>query len=72
MKEQRILEEVRAAKNGVAEAEGDLARLLREIRAGARAEKITISEALQDAFEKLRATRQHLETLEKLAREPDE
>ena len=72
MKEQRILEEVRAAKNGVAEAEGDLARLLREIRAGARAEKITISEALQTAFEKLRATRQHLETLEKLAREPDE
>jgi hypothetical protein len=37
----------------------------------ARAEKITMSEALQEAFEKLRATRQHLETLEKLAREPD-
>ena len=71
MKEQRILEEVRAAKNGVAEAEDDLAKLLREIRGGARAEKITISEALQAAFKKLRATRQHLETLEKLAREPD-
>jgi hypothetical protein len=51
--------------------QGDLARLLHEIRRGARAEKTTISEALQGAFDKLRAARQHLETLEKLAREPD-
>jgi hypothetical protein len=71
MKEQRILEEIRAAENVVAEAEGDLARLLQEIRRGLRAEKTTISDALQSAFDKLRAARQHLETLEKLAREPD-
>jgi len=71
-KGQRILEETRAAKDGVAEAEGDLAKLLRDIRGGARAEKITISEALQAAFDKLRTARQHLVTLEKLAGEPDE
>jgi hypothetical protein len=72
MKEQRILKEIRAAKNGVADAEGDLAKLLREIQRGARAEKITISEALQAAFDKVRAAREHLVTIEKLAREPDE
>ena len=72
MKEQRILEEIRAAKNGVAEAEDDLAKLLRDIRGGSRAEKITISEALQTAFGKLRNAREHLVTLEKLAGEPDE
>lgn len=72
MKEKRILEEIRAAKDGVAESEGDLAQLLREIRGGSRAEKITISEALQAAFDKLHTAREHLVTLEKLAREPDE
>lgn len=72
MTEKRILKEIRAAKDGVAEAEGDLARLLGEIRGGARADKITISEALQGAFDKVRTARQHLVTLEKLTRESDE
>ena len=72
MKEQRVLEEIRAAQSVVAEAENDLGKLLREIRGGSRAEKVTISEALQEAFDKLRAAREHLVTLDKLAREPDE
>jgi hypothetical protein len=72
MKDKRILEEIRAAQSGVAEAEGDLARLLREIRGGSRAEKITIGEGLQAAFDKLRTARAHLVKLEKLAREDDE
>jgi hypothetical protein len=72
MKEHLVLQEIRAAKDVVAEAEGDLAKVLQEIRGGLRAEKITISEALQAAFDKLRAAREHLVTLEKLAREPDE
>ena len=72
MKERRILDEIRAAKNGVAEAEGDLARVLSDIRGGARAQKITISEALQAAFDQVRAAREHLVTIEKLAREPAE
>ena len=72
MNEPRFLVEVRAAKNAVAEAEGDLAKLLQEIRGAVRAEKVTISEVLQAAFDKLRAAREHLVTLEKLAGEADE
>ena len=64
--------EVRAAKNAVTEAEGDLAKLLQEIRVALRADKVTISDALQAAFDKLRDAREHLVTLEKLAGEPDE
>ncbi len=72
MSEARFLVEVRAAKNAVAEAEDDLAKLLREIRNSLRAEKITISEVLQAAFDKLRDAREHLVTLEKLAGEPED
>jgi hypothetical protein len=72
MKEQRILGEIQAAQVAVADAEGDLARLLREIEAASRAEKTTISEALRSAFHKLRDAREHLGTLEKLARGQDD
>jgi len=72
MNESRFLVEVRAAKNAVAEAEGDLAELLQEIRGALRAEKVTISEALQAAFDKLRTAREHLGTLETLARDRDQ
>ncbi len=72
MNEPRFLVEVRAAKNAVTEAEDDLAKLLNEIRSALRAEKVTMSEVLQRAFDKLRDAREHLVTLEKLAREPDE
>ncbi len=71
MNESRFLVEVRAAKNAVTEAEDDLAKLLNEIRGALRAEKITISEALQEAFDKLRAAREHLVTLEKMARDDE-
>jgi hypothetical protein len=72
MKEQVILEEIQAAKNGMIEAESELARLLSEIQGAARAEKTTISEALRDAFHKLRAAREHLDAVEKLARGKDD
>jgi hypothetical protein len=72
MNEPRFLVEVRAAKNAVTEAEDDLAKLLNEIRSALRAEKVTMSEVLQRAFDKLRDAREHLVTLVKLAREPDE
>jgi len=68
MKEQRVLREIKAARDQVAEAEDALARLLSEVQAAARAEKTTISEGLRDAFHKLRSAREHLVTLEKLAR----
>jgi hypothetical protein len=72
MNDKIILEEIRAAMDGVADAENDLARLLNEIEAAPRAEKTTISEALNDAFEKLRDAREHLGKLETLIRVKDE
>jgi len=65
--DEQLLQEIQSAKGAVADAEGDLARLLREVQSGLRADKITISEALQKAFDKLRAAREHLVRLEKLA-----
>jgi hypothetical protein len=64
---EQLLKEIQSAKDAVADAEGDLGRLLREIKSEVRAEKTTISEALQKAFDKLRAARGHLVRLEKLA-----
>ena len=63
----KVLQEIKSAKDAVADAEGDLSRLLREVKSGLRAEKTTISDALQKAFDKLRAARGQLVRLEKLA-----
>ena len=65
---EQLLRQIQAAKDAVADAEGDLARLLREVQSGLRAEKITISEALQKALDKLRTAREHLVRLEDAAR----
>lgn len=70
--QQRVLEEVQAAQDGVTQAGVNLARLLRESQGGLRAEKVTISDTVQRALEELRTAREHLETLERLALEPDE
>ena len=71
MKEQLVLAEVHSAKNAIADAESDLAQLLSEIQVASRAEKTPISEAMQNGFHKLRAAREHLVALEKLARGED-
>ncbi len=68
MKEPRILVDIQCAKDAVASAEGDLGRLLGVLHAASRAEKTTISQALRDAFRKLRVARELLVTLEKSAR----
>ena len=60
------LEELRVAKTCVNDAETDLATLLNEIEVAPRAEKMAISEALRQAFQKLRDAREHLGKLEKL------
>jgi len=65
--DEKLLQQIQAAKDAVADAEGDLARLLREVQSGLRAEKIAINEALQKAFDKLRAAREQLVRVEKLA-----
>lgn len=72
MKERISLEDIQAAGQSVADAERELAAVLGDIQAGRRAEKTTISEALRKAFAKLRAAREHLLALEKVARGQDE
>jgi hypothetical protein len=72
MKDKRVLEEIQAAKNDVADAESDLDRLLSEIQAAPRAEKTTISEALRIAFQKVREGREHLVKLEALLQGKDD
>jgi hypothetical protein len=68
MKEPRPSSEIQSATDAVARAEGDLARLLGAIKAASRAEKRTASDALRNAFRTLRAAREQLVRLEKLAR----
>jgi len=68
MKDKLVLEEIRVAKNGVADAESDLAKLLKEVQVAPRAEKTTIGEALHNALQKLRDAREHLGKLETLIR----
>jgi hypothetical protein len=72
MGDEIILEEIRVAKNGVADAERELARVLTELEVAPRADKTTISEALHNAFQKLSDARQHLGTLEPLIRGKDD
>jgi hypothetical protein len=67
-----LLANVRSAKSEVAEAEDALEALLKTLERNPRAEKTTISKALESAFEKLRAARRHLNVLEKLARAKNE
>lgn len=72
MKKGALLANVRSAKNQVAEAEDELAQLLRQLQGTARAEKTTISKALEAAFQKLRSAREQLVSLETLAAQEDD
>ncbi|HLK36541.1 MAG TPA: hypothetical protein VKU41_07290 [Polyangiaceae bacterium] len=71
MNDELVLEEVRMAKNTIADAESELTRLMSDIQAAPRAEKTTISEALHSAFQKLRDAREHFAQLETLIRGKD-
>ena len=62
------LKELQVAKTCVDEAETDLAKLLNELEVTPRAEKTAISNALRQAFQKLRDAREHLGKLEALIR----
>jgi hypothetical protein len=72
MKDKRVLEEVQATTNDLADAERELARLLSELHVAPRAEKTTISEALRNAFLKVSEAREHLGKLEMLLRGKDD
>ena len=66
-----MLTQIKAAKTDVDEAVTDLTKLLGQIQVSPRAEKSTISETVAAAFDKLRAAREALELLEKLATAKD-
>jgi hypothetical protein len=66
----KIKEQIDAALSEVTEAENALASVLRDLNSGIRAEKVTVSEAVEKAFTRLRNSRQ---TLSKLREElPDD
>ena len=65
-KKQQISGNIKQAKRDIADAEADLGKLIAAIRALPRAQKVTISEALAEAFAKLTSANGRLTELEKL------
>jgi hypothetical protein len=68
MDKEHLLGRIEAAKRYVNAAELELDNLMREIRAEPRAQKVTASAVMQDAFEKLRAAKVDVLELEKMVR----
>ncbi len=64
MNDEAVMGEIGVAKNGVAAAQSDLARVLKEMQVAPRAEKTTIGEALDSALKKLGKARERLRRLE--------
>jgi hypothetical protein len=61
-----LIDRVDRAKNDVANAESELDRLMGELDALPRAQKTTVSSALDTAFSKLRDARSYLAELERV------
>lgn len=66
MKVNLLVSKVEAAKLAIAKAQSDLEAAINEIRVAPRAEKIALSDVLEDAFEKLRAAKAELLEIEAL------
>jgi hypothetical protein len=64
--DQDVLAKVLEAQAAVASAEGSLQQLVGEIQRLPRAEKITVTEIVRDAFSRLQAARDDLAELQKL------
>ncbi|WP_437303692.1 hypothetical protein [Sorangium sp. So ce388] len=63
-KKKTLLEKVAAAKQEIADAESNLEQALGAIQVAPRADKMAVSEVVQEAFTKLRAARTNLTELE--------
>jgi hypothetical protein len=70
-KRKMILDKIKKAKADITTAEGDLEKVLREMRTLPRAEKTTVSKPVGDAFDKLRAAKANLNELEAFLLEGD-
>lgn len=64
-----LLAKITKSKQGIAAAEGYLAKMVREVEIVARAEKRTITHVVQEALKKLSKARADLEALEKMTLE---
>jgi hypothetical protein len=62
---------IEAATREMALAEGELGRVLKEMRIGPRAEKTTVTSVVETALEKLKAARMTVAELEKLLASDD-
>jgi hypothetical protein len=63
---QPVLEKIEVARKELDDANGELLRLLLELRTAPRAEKTAISQVVEEALNKLKVARAHLSDLEQL------
>ena len=61
---QPLLAKLEVARKELADADGELSRLLHELRSAPRAEKTTVSKVVEEALAKLQAARAQLSDLE--------
>jgi hypothetical protein len=61
-----LLARIQTATREMAQAEGELGRVLKEMRIGSRAEKTTVTTVVEAALENLKAARATVAELERL------
>ena len=66
MNTQAILDKIKVARQELNDAEANVGTVLRELKVSVRADKAMISEALEQAFSKVKLANQDLVELEKL------
>jgi hypothetical protein len=71
LKKKKIKENVDRAKREISEAEGDLQTLIAGLQALPRAQKVTVSQAVSHAFEKLQSAHGRLAELEDILEDDD-
>jgi len=65
-KDEAMRASIQRAKGEITDAQSELDKVIAAIEALPRAQKVTVSDVVNDAFEKLRAAKGQLEELEKL------
>jgi len=66
MNRQVIIDKIKVAKQELSDAEADVAKVLRELKGGVRADKAMIGQALEAAFSKVKLAHRDLADLEEL------
>lgn len=66
MNKQAILDKIKVAQQELSDAQANVAKVLRELKVGVRADKSMIGEALEAAFDKVKLANEDLVALETL------